>query len=217
MPAPVPEAKPKPAAPPSPPSTDTSPILFGRKSDIPVEPRKPDFRPQPLGPIIEQVVAMLAPAAETQQITLGQQLAADLPELPLDADSVSEVLVNLLTNALKFTPFGGNILVTAGQPFPGVVHVSVIDSGCGIPSDRAERIFESQGEARPNSLHSSRQLVRQHGGQIWVQSEPGKGSTFTFSLPLRRVTPSPKPELKDLPALDTEIREFTWQKTDKAA
>jgi CHASE3 domain sensor protein len=218
LPAPAAETKPKPAAPPpSPRSTDTSPILFGKKSDAPVEPRKPDFRPQPLGPIIEQVVAMLIPAAETQQITLGQQLAPDLPELPLDADGVSEVLVNLLTNALKFTPFGGNILVTAGQPFPGVVHVSVIDSGCGIPSDRSERIFECQDEAKANSLHTSRQLVRQHGGQIWVQSEPGKGSTFTFSLPLRRVAANPKPEAKTVPALDTEIGQFTWQRTDKAA
>jgi CHASE3 domain sensor protein len=217
-PAPVAEAKPKPAARPSTPfPTDTSPILFGKKSDAPAEPRKPDFRPQPLGPIIEQVVAMLIPAAETQQITLGQQLAPDLPELPLDADSVSEVLVNLLTNALKFTPFGGNILVTAGQPFPGVVHVSVIDSGCGIPADRSERIFECQDQSKANSLHMSRQLVRQHGGQIWVQSEPGKGSTFTFSLPLRRVAATPKPEAKPVPALDTEIGEFTWQRTDKAA
>jgi signal transduction histidine kinase len=160
---------------------------------------------------------MLVPAAETQQITLSQQLAADLPELPIDSDSVSEVLVNLLTNALKFTPFGGNILVTAGQPFPGVVHVSVIDSGCGIPADRSERIFEGQGQTKANSLHSSRQLVRQHGGQIWVQSEPGKGSTFTFSLPLRRVPAVPKPEAKVVPTLDTEIGQFAWQRSDKAA
>jgi hypothetical protein len=216
-PAPAAETKPKPATPPARPAPETGTALFGKKLDVPVEPRTPDFRSQPLGPIIEQVVAMLNPAAETQQITLSQQLAADLPELPVDSDSVTEVLVNLLTNALKFTPFGGNILVTAGQPFPGVVHVSVIDSGCGIPADRSERVFECPDQAKATSLHTSRQLVRQHGGQIWVQSEPGKGSTFTFSLPIRRVAVNPKPENKAMPALDTEIGQFSWQRGDKAA
>jgi signal transduction histidine kinase len=99
---------------------------------------------------------------------------------------------NLLSNAVKFTPDGGRITVTAARD-ASEVRVAVADTGVGIAPDDRDRVFEEfaqtadgreQGEGTGLGLTVAKRFVELHGGRIWVESELGKGSTFTFALPL---------------------------------
>jgi signal transduction histidine kinase len=103
-------------------------------------------------------------------------------------------LVNLLSNAVKFTPEGGKIQVRAGLD-NGAVKISVSDTGIGIAPEHHETIFEEfrqvgsdyarKREGTGLGLTLTKKFVEMHGGRIWVESEPGKGSTFTFILPVQ--------------------------------
>jgi len=102
-------------------------------------------------------------------------------------------VLNLLSNAIKFTPEGGRIEVRAA-PVDGSVEVSVTDTGVGIAPEDQEAIFEEfkqvgtaakKVEGTGLGLALSRKFIELHGGRIWVKSEPGVGSTFTFSIPAR--------------------------------
>ena len=126
----------------------------------------------------------------------GVRLQLELdPQVDLvegDERRIRQVVFNLLSNAVKFTPQGGRVDVSAAKQ-NGEVVVAVTDTGPGIASDDQARIFEEFQQAhatngeRPEGtglgLALSRSLVELHGGRIWVESEPGKGSTFTFTLP----------------------------------
>jgi signal transduction histidine kinase len=110
-----------------------------------------------------------------------------------DERRIRQVIVNLLSNAVKFTPAGGTVDMQATQA-NGEVRVSVADTGPGIAREDHDRIFEEfqqteagvqQREGTGLGLALSKRLVELHGGQIWVDSEPGKGSTFSFTLPVR--------------------------------
>ena len=103
-----------------------------------------------------------------------------------------QVVFNLLSNAVKFTPAGGSVVVATAR-VDGEVQVSVADTGPGIAPEDQERIFEEfqqtdvgvrQREGTGLGLALSRRLVELHGGRIWVESEPGRGSRFVFTLPL---------------------------------
>ena len=110
-----------------------------------------------------------------------------------DELKLKQVVVNLLSNAVKFTTDGGSVTVTAKR-VEDDVHVSVSDTGIGIARDQQERIFEAfqRGGRTPSAsaegtglgLTLSKQLVDLHGGRLWMESEPGVGSTFSFSIPL---------------------------------
>jgi two-component system phosphate regulon sensor histidine kinase PhoR len=109
-----------------------------------------------------------------------------------DPDRMEQVLVNLLHNAVKFTPPGGEIVVSAA-PEEGRVIFSVRDTGVGIPAKDLPRIFERfykadrarSGGGTGLGLSISRHIVETHGGKIWADSIQGKGSTFYFSLPVQ--------------------------------
>ena len=105
---------------------------------------------------------------------------------------MKQVLLNLLSNALKFTPEGGRIDVVAGA-HDGVTEISVTDTGVGIAPEDQEAVFEEfrqvgtaarKVEGTGLGLAISRKFIELHGGRIWVKSEPGIGSTFAFTLPL---------------------------------
>src|SRR5262249_1187485 len=111
-----------------------------------------------------------------------------------DERKVKQVLLNLLSNALKFTPEGGRIDVRATVS-EGLVEVSVADPGTGIGPESQEVIFEEfrqvgtadkKVEGTGLGLALARKFIELHGGKIWVKSQPGQGSTFTFTLPVRR-------------------------------
>ncbi len=152
-----------------------------------------------IGDIIRGVMSTAVGLTRDKPIQLHQELADDLPPAWVDRSRVRQVLLNLLSNAAKFTE-RGSITVRAERAGEHL-QVSVADTGMGIaPPDRA-RIFESYvkgrddglpGEAQAAGLGAglgltiSRQLVELHGGSIWVESQVGRGSTFTFTLPVAR-------------------------------
>lgn len=155
-----------------------------------------EMKPGSLAGLIEQLFTILGPVAVRKQITLTQEVQPDLPDFCFDPNRVMQVMVNLLNNALKFTPDHGRVTVTAGESpdHPGYVKVCVKDTGCGLAPTEVERIFErlyqvpnseggsQQGLGLGLGLYISRELVQSHGGKIWVESEPGKGSTFCFVI-----------------------------------
>lgn len=156
-----------------------------------VEPRCID-----LGDLVQQAVAMMRPASLSKVIGLGAGIDAGIPLVFADPDRVLEVLINLIDNAIKFTPADGAILVSARmvETDSEMVYVSVSDTGCGISSEARplifERLYQQPGAVDGNNrmglglgLFISRELIRLQNGKIWVASEPGAGSIFTFTLP----------------------------------
>jgi signal transduction histidine kinase len=114
-----------------------------------------------------------------------------------DHERLAQVLTNLLENAIKYSPHGGDIEIRVGQDGNQVVF-SVRDHGIGIPQDQVKHIFERFYRAGNVSsehygglglgLHISREIIQRHEGQIWVESREGEGSTFSFCLPLAEST-----------------------------
>lgn len=130
--------------------------------------------------------------AETAGIDLSAQLPEDVTPVRADQEKLTWVVSNLIGNALRYTGAGGKITVSA-ETHADKVYISVADTGTGIPRDRQEAIFQPYvqlGQAKGGAglgLAISRDLVKAHGGRIWVESEPGKGSKFTFSVPAEDV------------------------------
>jgi signal transduction histidine kinase len=136
-------------------------------------------------------VAFLAAA---KGLTLAQDVPAGLPPFRGDEDKLRRVLVNLLGNAIKFTPSGGTVTLSArAGDEPGWVTFSVRDTGEGIPQDAFARIFERFGQVESRKagrkmstglgLTFCKLAVEAHGGRIWVESVLGEGSTFSFTIP----------------------------------
>lgn len=146
--------------------------------------------------LIRQAVTMLQPAAQEKQVGLEIRLDSTLPFVHGDPDRILEVLINLIDNGIKFTPPGGGVTVQASLvgTDPDFVYISVADTGCGITAEAKALVFErlyQDPNAQDNSrkglglgLFIAKELVGLHGGRIWVASEPGHGSTFSFTLPL---------------------------------
>ena len=146
--------------------------------------------------LIQQAVSMMAATAKEKQVGLEVGLDSRIPFVYADPDRVLQVLINLIDNGIKFTPAEGSVLIKACivDADPNMVYVSVADSGCGIGPDAKALIFERLYQD-PNSVDNNRsglglglfiakELVELHGGRIWVASEVGNGSTFSFTLPL---------------------------------
>ena len=144
--------------------------------------------------IAERVVSQLANIANERSIALAARMDSSLPCIEVDARRVEQVLVNLVGNALKFTSPDGRVVVRAGVE-GGELLVRVSDTGIGIPPEAMpylfSRFYQVDGSATRRAvgaglgLYISKQLVEAHGGRIWVESELGRGSTFSFTLPLR--------------------------------
>ena len=154
------------------------------------------FRPQPepLAPLLADAVSPLASIAQSRGITLV--LEPTTQSAHCDADRIIQALMNLVGNALKFTPSGGRVTVSttapAGHPDDLIV-IAVTDEGRGIPPNELEVIFERFHQVRADDdrthtgaglgLTITKHIVRAHGGRIWAENNPGVGSTFSFTLP----------------------------------
>jgi len=149
-----------------------------------------------IGDLIQQAVSMMAAAAKEKQVGLEVGLDSRIPFVYADPDRVLQVLINLIDNAIKFTPADGSVLVKACmvEADPNSAYLSVTDTGVGIGAEARALIFERLYQD-PNSVDNNRaglglglfiakELVELHGGRIWVASEVGNGSTFSFTLPL---------------------------------
>ena len=140
---------------------------------------------------LEQAAARLRPQAERAGVRLDTSIPSDLPRAIGDREKVERVLVNLIHNAIKFTDAGGSITVSV-ETDGGSLRVSVTDTGVGIPADDLPRIFErfyKADKARSGSgtglgLAIAKHIVEAHGGAIRAHSTEGKGSVFSFTLPL---------------------------------
>ncbi|MBI1879053.1 MAG: hypothetical protein HYR94_12685 [Chloroflexi bacterium] len=142
--------------------------------------------------VIDKVVTDFEPMAELEGHTLLVNLPDELPLIQADPEKIGLVLSNLLSNAIKFTPEGGRIEVAAQNYLKGIL-VSVHDNGGGIALEDQGRIFERFYQARAEHIagHGGmglgltivKHLVELHEGQVWLESEPGEGTTFFFTLP----------------------------------
>jgi signal transduction histidine kinase len=143
--------------------------------------------------VVENTLILVRERAVRQGITLGRTVDKHLGTIRADERKVKQVLLNLLSNALKFTPEGGRIEVRAAVQ-DGLAKISVTDTGVGISPDDQEAVFEEfrqvgtvskKVEGTGLGLAISQKFIELHGGKIWVTSQLGTGSTFTFTLPLR--------------------------------
>ncbi len=140
---------------------------------------------------LERGIVMVRERAVRNGVGVSLELAPEVDVVRGDERRIRQVVFNLLSNAVKFTPAGGSVTVAAVRA-AGHVEVSVADTGPGIAPEDRERIFEEfqqtevgvrQREGTGLGLALSRRLVELHGGRIWVESEPGHGSRFVFTLP----------------------------------
>jgi two-component system phosphate regulon sensor histidine kinase PhoR len=149
------------------------------------------LEPVDLRETVAEVVARLGPLAERLLVTLSTRRPADLPAALADRDRIRQVIINIVHNAIKFTAPGGQVTVSARQVDATIV-TEVSDTGIGISADDLPHVFERFFKADRSratggtglGLAIARHTVQAHRGDIWVTSELGKGSTFSFSLPL---------------------------------
>ena len=138
------------------------------------------------------VVEELSQLARDKKIAVVLEMPADLPAVPADAQRLHQIFVNLLDNAIKYTPAGGQVRITAAQKNDWV-EVCVADNGPGIAVEHVSRIFERfyrVDKARSRELGGTglglaivKHIIQAHAGKVWVESELGKGSRFYFTLP----------------------------------
>ncbi len=140
--------------------------------------------------LAEAALQSVGTQAEVKGVALAVHVPKDLPCLRADRGQITRILVNLLNNAIRHTPSGGQVTVTA-QPETDHLTFHVVDTGVGIPAEYLPHIFERfvqvPGATRGGAglgLSIAQSIVRAHGGAIRVESEPGKGSDFAFTLPL---------------------------------
>ena len=148
-----------------------------------------------MGRLTAQSAERLRLFADRQGVTLRVEAPDGLPPIRGDAARLGQVVVNLVHNAVKFSPDGGEILVRAVHEGSDIV-TSIQDHGVGIPRDAQDRVFErfykvdrarmraEAGGGTGLGLAIARHVVEQHGGRIWVKSSEGSGSTFSFALPV---------------------------------
>lgn len=155
-----------------------------------------DVEPFELAPVIDGVIDSLQLLADSSGVKLHGDVLADLPKLAGERAKISQVLVNLVDNALRFTPENGEVGVTA-RTTGGLVEVTVTDSGPGIAPEHLPHLFERfykvdrsrRGGGTGLGLAIVRHIVQAHGGKVAVKSEVGHGSRFSFTIP---VAPDPE-------------------------
>jgi signal transduction histidine kinase len=145
--------------------------------------------------VVNELRENMEPLAREKGLTLEDKLPEDLPPVEADRAKLRRILINLLSNAVKFTNRGGRVAVGAEQ-LDGRVLITVSDTGVGIAQEDVDRLFDKYEQARSRAtrgekgtglgLYITRQLVELHGSKIEVKSEIGRGSTFTFTLPVAR-------------------------------
>jgi len=149
-----------------------------------------EFEKVPVQTLFEHVHEVFKDQAEMKHVKLTIEPASDLPDVRADANKATWVLTNLVSNALRYVGQDGQIQITAKKIGPHV-HFSVRDNGPGIPTEYQSKIFQKfvqvkgqQSGGTGLGLAICKEIVRAHGGAIWVESSPGQGSTFTFTLPV---------------------------------
>ena len=144
-----------------------------------------------LNELVNEAIMQLSPLANKQNITLNTVLSKTLPSAKGDRDRISQTITNLIHNAIKFNRTSGNVTIITSSDDKAIT-VKVIDTGIGIPKANLPHVFErfyKADKSRANSgsglgLAIAKHTIEAHGGIIWAQSEEGKGSTFSFTIPI---------------------------------
>jgi two-component system phosphate regulon sensor histidine kinase PhoR len=150
------------------------------------------LEPVNLNQVIDEVIAQLSPQVERQQLSIDKELPADIPSVQADKERIRQTIVNLVHNAIKFTDPGGKITIAA-QVRGDSATVDISDTGIGISKNDLPHIFERfykgdrarSGGGTGMGLAIAKHVVEAHGGSIRVQSEEGRGSTFSINLPIK--------------------------------
>lgn len=152
--------------------------------------------PISMADVVEDVLENYQTAARQKSLTLHAALCPPLPPVRADSDKLHRILINLVHNAIKFTPEGGKISIEVKAQEDDFVRVSVTDNGPGIPSNELDKIFDKfyrslsapiEARGAGLGLAIAKNLVELHGGVMWVESTVGKGSRFSFTIPIARV------------------------------
>jgi signal transduction histidine kinase/CheY-like chemotaxis protein len=153
------------------------------------------LRPHDLAETVRACAAVFDPIAGSASIRFAVECPRSLPQAQVDPDKIAQVLNNLLSNAMKYTPAGGSVRLIA-EVYEGDIQFRVRDDGPGIPRDKWDQVFDrftqlSTAKVREISgvglgLYIVRQIVEKHGGTVWVNSEVGEGSEFCVMLPLQQ-------------------------------
>jgi len=164
-----------------------------------IEADRLEVRPEPLAlaPRLEQVVEQLMPMANEKELALTLEIEDDLPQVLADGHRLRQVVTNLVSNALKFTETGGVTIRCSQLKQQEMLRIAVSDTGIGISPAALEYIFEAFRQADGSTtrrfggtglgLAIARKLIELQGGEIAVESVPGEGSTFSFSLPIAQI------------------------------
>lgn len=159
-----------------------------------------DLDPKPISLLetAEEVIGLMQPLLEKKEILWAIDIPGNIFKVLADGEKIRQVLINLVSNALKFTPSRGKIRIMARNQTDSIL-VSVQDTGVGVPEESRETIFERFRQA-PRvkgafttqkgtglGLAIAKGIIEAHGGRVWVESEVGKGSTFHFTLPVKPV------------------------------
>lgn len=150
-----------------------------------------NVEPVNLNEIIRDVAARSTLNAPAHHVSL--RIDESLPPIPGDRDKLTQVLANLVSNAVKYSPAGGEIILSSVRE-GDLARVRVRDHGMGIPPEALEKVFDRFSRVESGASHYIqgtglglpivRQLVQMHGGRAWVESTPGEGSTFQFAVPV---------------------------------
>lgn len=169
--------------------TDILQAARGTSAELHIHPEKLE-----LGALCQDVIADLSDRIQAKQQRLETDIPSDLPIVYADAERVRQVIVNILDNAIKYTPTGGKIQVSILHRTTQKVQVSICDDGPGIPLENRDRIFEDHYRLQRDAaqegygigLSLCQRIVRAHYGQIWVDEGANQGSCFHFTLPVFR-------------------------------
>ncbi len=138
--------------------------------------------------LVADMVDFYSPQAQSNGVTIRQGLHNEPLICRLDADMLKQVIFNLFINAQQAMSSGGDLMIRTARPGSDVV-IEISDTGSGIPPDRLEHVFDAYYSSRPQGsglgLPTAKKIIEAHGGSITVNSEPGKGTSFTIRLPVR--------------------------------
>jgi signal transduction histidine kinase len=155
------------------------------------------FRPEPvdLAAILDQTVRVVEQQAALASVTIEMELDESLPQVVVDANHIKQVFLNIITNAIHAMPGGGMVRISAreggGNGDQRFLRVDLSDTGTGMDEEKQARIFDpffttkQEGKGTGLGLAVSQRIISEHGGEITVKSEPGKGSTFSVTLPAK--------------------------------
>lgn len=161
----------------------------GASADLHIQPQETSFND-----LFAEALASMCNQLEARRQQVEVDIPQDLPRVYIDPGKIQRVLCNLLDNAIKYTPEGGKVYISALHRTTQKIQVTVQDTGPGIPEEKREEIFEESFRLQRDvakdgyglGLALCRRIIRAHYGQIWVESTPGEGSQFLFTLPVYR-------------------------------